>query len=81
MWKSEIHQLQNLGPIGLALMVVVAEAFLQHHEANALRLAAENNIEVKSFFRYVDDSHVRLKSNQNALQFLNILNNENRKSK
>ena len=76
MWESEIHQLQNSGPIGLALMVVVAEAFLQHHEANALRLAAENNIEVKSFFRYVDDSHVRLKSNLNALQFLNILNNQ-----
>ena len=29
-WENEIYEQENSGPIGLALMVVIAEAFLQH---------------------------------------------------
>ena len=36
LWEDQIHSLTDSGPIGLALMVVMAEAFLQHHEARPI---------------------------------------------
>ena len=48
-------------PIGLFLMVAMAEGFLQVLEAKALSdaLYHQPTIEVLSFYRYVDDSHAR----------------------
>ena len=66
LWQNDVHKLDNSGPIGLALMVVVAEAFLQHHEEKALKVAKYQKINVKSFRRYVDDSHCRIPSIQQA---------------
>ena len=77
LWENNIHQLDNSGPIGLALMVVISEAFLQHHEANALATALNRNINIKSFVRYVDDSHSRVNTIEHANQFLEILNQQN----
>ena len=80
LWENEIHELKNTGPIGLSIMVVIAEAFLQYHEARAIHQALSFNppIVIKSFYRYVDDSHARFKDNLEAKSFLTILNNQDK---
>ena len=35
-WNNEIHKLKDSGPIGLSIMVVIAEGFLQVLEAKAV---------------------------------------------
>ena len=81
LWEDQIHSLTDSGPIGLALMVVMAEAFLQHHEANAINeaLSLTPPVAPKSFYRYVDDSHARFKSNEEVEKFFEILNNQHQK--
>ena len=78
LWEEKIYLLKNSAPIGLALMVVIAEAFLQYHEKNAIDTAQQRNPSVapKSFLRYVDDSHVRFQDLQTATQFHTILNEQ-----
>jgi hypothetical protein len=78
LYENEIHELENSGPIGLALMVVIAECFLQYHESNALLSALNNNIQVKSFKRYVDDIHSRFQVEEDAHKFLNLLNKQHK---
>jgi hypothetical protein len=76
-WGEEIRIANNnSGPIGLSLMVVMAEAYLQNLEEKALLEAANNNVIVKSYRRYVDDSHGRFKSIQEAEMFKEILNRQ-----
>ena len=75
-WENEICEQENSGSIGLALMVVIAEAFLQHHEAKAINIALNQNTSIKSFLRYVDDSHSRVECIENANPFLEILNDQ-----
>ena len=79
LWNDNIYQLENSAPIGLALMVVIAEAFLQHHERNAIHAASqiEPAISPKSFVRYVDDSHARFQTLQQAKKFREVLNQQN----
>jgi len=76
LWEDEIHVLQDSGPIGLSLMVVMAEAFLQFHEKNAINQALSHvpPINLKSFVRYVDDSHARFPTTDESNQFLEYLN-------
>ena len=76
LWEDEIHVLQDSGPIGLSLMVVMAEGFLQFHEKNAISQALSHipPINLKTFVRYVDDSHARFPSTGEADQFLGYLN-------
>ena len=81
LWNDEIHELEDSGPIGLSLMVVMAEGFLQYHENNAIKLAMQTNppIELKTFFRYVDDSHARFPEIEQAERFHLILNQQHQK--
>ena len=72
LWDNKIFVIEDAGPIGLSLMVTMAEAYLQHLEAKALSQAV--NCLPKTFRRYVDDSHVRFNNADNAEEFLNILN-------
>ena len=72
LWDNKIFVIEDAGPIGLSLMVTMAEAYLQHLEAKALSQAV--NCRPKTFRRYVDDSHVRFNNADNAEEFLNILN-------
>ena len=74
----KIYLLKNSAPIGLAVLVVIAEAFLQYHKKNAIDTAQQRNPSVapKSFLRYVDDSHVRFQDLQTASQFHTILNEQ-----
>ena len=37
LWEDKIYQLKDSAPIGLALMVVMAEGFLQYHEKRAIK--------------------------------------------
>ena len=78
MWNGKIYELENSGPIGLSLMVVLSEAFLQCLEKNAINEALQCNppIDVKSFYRYVDDSHSRFCDFDNAEMFKTILNKQ-----
>lgn len=73
-----MYELENSGPIGLSLMVVMAEAFLQHIEKQALSTALRNTppINVKSFLRYVDDSHARFENINQVETFKGILNQQ-----
>ena len=42
LWNDEIHELEDSGPIGLSLMVIMAEGFLQYHEKRAINIAMNN---------------------------------------
>ncbi|XP_065662433.1 uncharacterized protein LOC136084958 [Hydra vulgaris] len=77
-WNNEIHVMENSGPIGLSFMVVFAESFLQFHENNAIKMALTQNpaLNLKSFLRYVDDSHARFPNIKQAKQFQDILNQQ-----
>ena len=74
--KNEIRSVANSGPIGLSLMVVVAEAFLQHLDKKALIIAEVGQFSPKTYRRYVDDSHARFDSIQNHNKFLELLNKQ-----
>ena len=65
-WNSEIHKLKDSGPIGLSLMVVMAEAFLQILEARAMEdaLFLQPPVQPISYMRFVDDSHSRFQNCQ-----------------
>ena len=57
-------------------MVVLSESYLQNYEKNAIELALRFDIAPKTFCRYVDDSHARFGSRNNANEFLNVLNSQ-----
>ena len=79
LWENQFHELEDSGPIGLSLMVVMAEGFLQKIEKVAIEVALNRNPSVapKTYKRYVDDSHSRFDSIENAENFKNILNQQN----
>ncbi|XP_065678099.1 uncharacterized protein LOC136093107 [Hydra vulgaris] len=76
LYENSIRIIPNLGPIGLSLMVVMAEAFLQNIERKALNIAIIHTSEPKSYKRYVDDCHARFASIKQQQMFLNILNKQ-----
>ena len=59
LYENKIRLLENAGPIGLSLMVVLSESYLQHLEHKAMAEALIIQIQPKTFKRYVDDSHAR----------------------
>ena len=83
LWNNEIHLLKDSGPIGLSIMVVMAEGFLQVLEAKAMNEALHRQppLMILSFFRYVDDSHSRFQEMDSADRFLEILNKQHPKIK
>ena len=70
--------LKDSGPIGLSIMVVMTEGFLQVLEANAIEdaLHLQPPLTPLSFFRYVDDSHSRFHDTNSADTFLEVLNKQ-----
>ena len=62
-----IWKLYNSGPIGLSIMVVLSECYLQRLEEKSIALSFALNISPKTFKRYVDDSHARLENKQKSL--------------
>ena len=65
---------QNIGPIGLSLMVVLSECYLQKIECKAIMEALDYKLAPKSFTRFVDDSHARSQDRSHTDKFLEILN-------
>ena len=57
-------------------MVILQESYLQNLEKNTIELALTFDVAPKTFRRYVDDSHARFESRNNATEFLNALNSQ-----
>ena len=76
LYENKIRLLENAGPIGLSLMVVLSESYLQHLEHKAITEALAIQIQPKTFKRYVDDSHARFTSKHHANTFQEILNKQ-----
>ena len=76
LWDNKIYCIKDSGPIGLSLMVVLAEGYLQTLENQAIEQANNAILPVapKTHRRYVDDSHDRFPEEPEAYGFLNILN-------
>ena len=81
LWDDKIYLLKDSGPIGLSIMVVLAEGFLQVLERKAVNeaLFEQPPCNPISFFRYVDDSHARFVLPTLADDFLLILNKQHPK--
>ena len=78
LWNDEIHLLKDSGPIGLSLMVVMAEGFLQVLEARAIQEALHMQPPTAplTHYRYVDDSHDRFIDKNKPKTFLVVLNRQ-----
>ena len=74
--NNVIWILENAGPIGLSIMVVLSEYYLQRIEHISIIQALNLNLAPKSFKRFVDDSHARFNNREQSLQFLDILNSQ-----
>ena len=78
LYDNEIHVLENAGPIGLSLMVTMAESYLQFLEKTAIdeALTQQPPISLKSYVRYVDDSHSRFQEAKDPTRFKDVLNKQ-----
>ena len=78
LWDNQIHCLEDSGPIGLSLMVILAESFLQMIENKAMNIAISRPLPVNPIThkRYVDDTHDRFKTKEASDEFLKILNDQ-----
>ena len=75
MFDNKLYMIEDAGPIGLSLMVVIAEGYLQYIEKKAITVAIEKGVAPVTFTRYVDDSHARFKGSiEKAEEFKMILN-------
>ena len=81
LWNDTFYEMKNSGPIGLSLMVVISESFLQCKEKQAMQdaLTITPPLDLKSFYRYVDDSHARFPDFGQSDTFLEILNKQSDK--
>lgn len=79
LWNGQIHCLEDSGPIGLSLMVVLAESFLQMIESKALIIAFDRSTNPITHKRYVDDTHDRFWDRDKSEEFLKILNAQDRR--
>ena len=79
LWENKIYVIHDAGPIGLSLMVVVAEAYLQFLEKKALQDAVSLTCSPITYRRYVDDSHSRFENESQSDKFLEVLNSQDEK--
>jgi len=79
LWENDIYVIDDAGPIGLSLMVIVAESYLQFLEAQALDDAELLDCCPKTFRRYVDDSHARFANDDQSNRFMEVLNCQDEK--
>ena len=63
LWDNVTWGLVNSGEIGLSIMAVLAECYLQNLEKNVIELALRFDIAPKILHRYVDETHARFRSN------------------
>ena len=77
-FDNRMRFLENSGPIGLALMVVISEAFLQSLEDRAMQEVLAKKSVPLTYKRYVDESQKNFETVQQSHIFLNILNKQNK---
>ena len=70
----QISTLEKSGLIGLS--VKLSECYRQIIEFISIIRTLTFNITTKAFKRFVDDSHVRFKTREQSLKFLDILNSQ-----
>ena len=76
LYNNVIWTLENPGPIGLSIMVVLSECYLQRIENISITQALNLNLAPKTFKRFVSDNHARFNNREQSLQFLDILNSQ-----
>ena len=76
LYQNNLRLFQNSGPIGLSLMVVLSECYLQKIEFKAITEALNYKIAPKTFRRFVNDSYARFQDRSPANKFLEILNKQ-----
>ena len=76
LYNNVIWTLENSGPIGLSIMVVLSECYLQRIEHISITQALDLNVAPKTFKRFVDDSRARFNNREQSLQFLDILKSQ-----
>ena len=76
LYNDSIYEIADAGPIGLSLMVIMAEAYLQFIEQKALNIAVGKQLQPLTYRRYVDDAHARFQAIKQANDFLSILNSQ-----
>ena len=69
LYNNVIWTLENAGPIGLSIMVVLSECYLQRIEHISIIQALTLNLAPRTFKRFVDDSHARLTIENNHYSF------------
>ena len=78
-FENCFRNLENSGPISLALTVAISKSLLQHLEDRAMQETLVTNLALLSCKRYFDDSHARFETVHQSHSFLNILNKQNQK--
>ena len=73
-YNNLIWKLYNSGLIGLSIVFVLSECYLQRPEEWSIALSLAFNISPRPFKLYIDDSHARFENKQKSLQLLEILN-------
>ena len=76
LYENKIRLLENAGPFGLSLTVVLSESYLQYLEHKVIAEALTIHIQPKTFKRYVDNSHAHFPSIHQAKTFQEILNKQ-----
>ena len=76
LYENKIRLLENASPIGLSIMVVLSESYLQHLEHKAIIEALNIQIQPKTFKQYVNDSLACFTSKHQAKIFQEILNKQ-----
>jgi len=79
LYENAIYVIKDAGPIGLSLMVVIAESYLQFLEKKSIQDAIIFGCCPVTFRRYVDDSHSRFANKEQSTEFLKILNSQDTK--
>ena len=77
-FDNRVCILENSGPVGLALMVVISEAFLQRLEDNAIPEAMATKLTPLTYKAYVSDCHARSETIKQSHSFPHILNKQNK---
>ena len=75
-YNNVIWTLENLGPVGLAIMVILTKCYLHIIKHISITKAFTLNVAPKTFKRFVDNSHARFKAREQSLHCLAILNSQ-----
>ena len=74
LYENKIKLSENAGPIGVSLMWVLSESYLQHLGRKAIVEALTKQVQPKTFKGYVDENHNRFTSKHQANLLHEILN-------